>query len=219
MLSPRMDDLAYLDSIPQRLRECGLHVPGYICFETPIPGTPHFHRLAAEAAPAFMPNALLRDFNTYTLVVRPHKTAPEEFVAAYRKLLRTIYAPRNRLRKLWHDIPRLLRGGGHFAALLDIIDQYHEGYRPDAGRTYIAGTDRAPPEASAVPLTPADFDDAEHYRTIMEPWRVTDETGRVLPIWLNSRQVYAGERGAHTPIAMAAADTSAITIGEFTTAT
>jgi hypothetical protein len=53
----------------------------------------------------------------------------------------------------------------------------------------------------------------------MEPWRVTDETGRVLPIWLNSRQVYAGERGAHTPIAMAAADTSTITIGEFTTAT
>lgn len=196
MLSPLIDDLEYMKSVPRRLRECGLHVPSYICFETPIPGTPHFHRLASEPAPAFMPNALLRDFNTYTLVVRPRKATPEAFVDSYRQLLQTVYAPRNRMRKLWHDVPRLVRGGGHFAALLDAIDQYHEGYRPDAGRSYLAGSDREPPETSAVPLTAADFDDETHMRAVMEPWRVTDSEGRVLPMWLGAQKVYAaGTRG------------------------
>ena len=213
MLSPLIDDLDYLDSIPQRLHECGLHVPGYICFETPIPGTPHFHRLAAQVAPAFMPNALLRDFNTYTLVVRPLKTTPSAFVEAYRRLLRKIYAPRNRLYKLWHDVPRLLRGGGLFAALLDIVDQYHEGYRPDADRTYIAGSDREPPEASSVPLTAADFDDETHRRTIMDPWRVTDADGRVLPVWLHSQKLYAADLRASPATASTGADTSFPIVG------
>jgi radical SAM superfamily enzyme YgiQ (UPF0313 family) len=218
MLSPLIDDLEYLESIPQRLRECGLHVPGYICFETPIPGTPHFHRLAAEGAPAFMPNALLRDFNTYTLVVRPRETTPEEFVAAYRRILQTIYAPRNRLRKLWHDVPRLLRGGGLFAALLDIIDQYHEDYRPDAGRTYIAGSDREPPEANLVPLTATDFDSEAHRRAIMEPWRVTDADGRVLPLWLGSQKLYTAGACASPTVATTAADNSFTAAGESTAA-
>ena len=89
MLSPTMDDLAYIDSIPERLRDSGLHVPTYVCFETPFPGTPLFERLAARREPAFLPNALLRDFNGYTLVTRPRHTTPEEFgrIMALRALI------------------------------------------------------------------------------------------------------------------------------------
>ena len=47
MLSPLGDSLEYIESIPAQLRAVGLHVPTYICFETPFPGTPHFARLAA----------------------------------------------------------------------------------------------------------------------------------------------------------------------------
>ena len=65
MLSPVVDTWKYIRTIPACLKECGLHVPAYVCFESPIPGTPHFHRLAAEDS--FLPNALLRDFSGYTL--------------------------------------------------------------------------------------------------------------------------------------------------------
>src|SRR5690606_13307794 len=80
MLSPLEDDLAYLRAIPRLLDECGLVVPSYICFETPIPGTPHFGKIAAASAPALLPGALLRDFTTYTLVTRPRHASAEEFV-------------------------------------------------------------------------------------------------------------------------------------------
>jgi hypothetical protein len=33
----------------------------------------------------------------------------------------------------------------------------------------------------------------------MDPWRVSDADGRVLPMWLDSRKVYAGKRGALCP--------------------
>ncbi|NIV29483.1 MAG: hypothetical protein GWN58_08220, partial [Anaerolineae bacterium] len=64
--------------------EAGLHVPAYICFEGPIPGTPYFERLAAEPEPAFLPNAYLRDFSGYTLVVRPKREPVERFIEGYR---------------------------------------------------------------------------------------------------------------------------------------
>ena len=190
MLSPQIDDLGYLRSIPEKLRECGLYVPWYICFETPIPGTPHFQRLAQQSRPALMPNALLRDFNTYTLVVRPQKTSTEAFIGEYKRLIEIIYSRRNRAVKLIHDVPRLLRHGWFFTILIDLIDQYQEAYRPDHSRTYVAGTDREPPETHGIPLGPDDFDSETQREAVMEPWRVSDHEGRVLPFWLEAQKVY-----------------------------
>ena len=96
LLSPVMDDLDYIYSLPPRLKDCGLHMPAYICFESPIPGTPHFHRLAAEEKPALLPNALLRDFAGYTLVTKPKRESPEDFVAGYRWLMENVYTPQTR---------------------------------------------------------------------------------------------------------------------------
>jgi hypothetical protein len=49
------------------------------------------------------------------------------------------------------------------------------------GRTYLAGTDLAPPER--VPLTEADFVDEAQARGLLEPTAVTDGAGRLLPQW------------------------------------
>ena len=194
MLSPQMDDLAYLRSIPGRLRECGLYVPSYVCFETPIPGTPHFDRLASQPEPALLPNALLRDFNTYTLVVRPHKASVPDFVDAYKWIIDTVYSRRNRIAKLAHDLPGFLRRKWLTPALLDLVDQYQESGRSDPDRSYIAGTDREPPESLRVPLAPGDFESEAHWHAIMDPWRVSDAAGRVLPMWRESRKVYDARR-------------------------
>ena len=48
MVSPGTDDVAYIRRIAAYLRDCGMHLPTFICIETPIPGTPHFMRLASE---------------------------------------------------------------------------------------------------------------------------------------------------------------------------
>src|SRR5438045_7289196 len=100
MLNPITDDCNYMRSIPASLNECGLHMPSFICFESPIPGTPHFHRLAAEPPGALLPNALLRDFNGYTLVTRPKRESLETFIETYRWLMKTTYSVKTRLRKL-----------------------------------------------------------------------------------------------------------------------
>ena len=81
-------------------------------------------------------------------------------------------------------------------ALLDLVDQYQESYRSDPDRSYIAGSDREPPESHDVPLTAQDFDSEAHWHAVMDPWRVSDADGRVLPMWLDSRQVYAGKHRA-----------------------
>ena len=47
------------------------------------------------------------------------------------------------------------------------------------GRTYIAGTDVLPPES--VPLSTADFNSETQQLEVMEPWRVTNEEGALLP--------------------------------------
>jgi hypothetical protein len=162
MLSPQMDDLDYLRSIPGGCANAGLYVPSYVCFETPIPGTPHFQRLAAQPEPALLPNALLRDFNTYTLVVRPRKASVADFVDGYKWIIDTVYTRRNRIAKLGHDLPRLLRRNWLVPALLDLVDQYQESYRSDPNRSYIAGSDREPPESLDVPLASHDFDSEAH---------------------------------------------------------
>lgn len=194
MISPLADDLDYLASVPDHLEASGLHVPTFICFESPIPGTPHFRRLAARSEPALLPDALLRDFTGYTLTVRPARAGLAEFVAAYRDLLGQAYAPSRRLRKLADDLSYFLPRGAWFPALLDAIDTLAVDPVPDAARSLIAGSDSPPPET--VPLDERDFEsDAERAR-IVEPWRVTDEKGTVLPQWLTARAVFENGRRA-----------------------
>jgi radical SAM superfamily enzyme YgiQ (UPF0313 family) len=190
LLSPVTDTLEYIQSLPARLKECGLHMPAYICFESPIPGTPHFHRLASEEVAAFLPNALLRDFSGYTLVTRPKRETTERFVEGYRWLLEHVYTTRTKLARLAEYLPHYIAGGWWLTALLDMMNTIPTGDTPRPGRTFQAGTDAAPPEASSVPFTDEDFDSEEQRQAILAPWRVTDADGYVLPVWRQSDKVY-----------------------------
>ena len=209
MLSPTVDDCAYIDSVPERLRAAGLFVPEYVCFETPFPGTPHFARIARQDPPAMFPNVLLRDLTSYTLVVKPRHETPEAFVASYRRLVDTVYAPRTQLAKLAHDVPRLLKGGWVLPAVADVMNRFWVRQPNPAWRTYLPGRDPAPPER--VPLAESDFRSDEERAAVLDPWRVTDTHGRVLPVWLTGQSAFL-DKGHRTrpapsvaPVAMAAA--------------
>ena len=197
MVSPLHDRPEDIRDIPDNLIRCGLHVPTFVSFESPIPGTPHFHRLGRETRPpAFMPNVLLRDLAGYTLAVRPRKAPVDEFVAAYREVTREVFSAKRRLAKVVHDVPRFLAGGHWLPALVDTIDMatMQASAADFPGRTFIAGTDAPPPES--VPLTPADFTSQSQRDELLEPWRVTDDTGALLPQWRTSRLVYQPRHSA-----------------------
>jgi len=194
MVSPLTDTPEDIRAIPKNLTRSGLRVPTFLCFESPIPGTPHFNKLGRESnPPAFLPNVLLRDLAGYTLAVRPRKAAVEEFVAAYRETLGEVFSARRRLGKVLDDVPRFLMGGHWLPALVDVIDMVTmEGDGSAArDRTYVAGTDVPPPES--VPLTDADFDTEFDRTVLLEPSRVTDETGALLPQWRASRPVFQAD--------------------------
>jgi len=192
MISPLADGLDYLEAIPRHLDACGLRIPTFICFESPIPGTPHFRRLAARREPALLPNALLRDFTGYTLTVRPAHAPLAEFVGAYRSLLERVYAPSRRLAKLAGDLSYFLPRGFWLPALLDGIDTLAVDPVPERSRSLLAGSDTPPPER--VPLGEHDFVSQEEQARVMAPWRVTDGQGRVLPRWLSAQAVFERER-------------------------
>ena len=142
MINPITDTCDYLRSIPQSLTECGLHVPSFICFESPIPGTPHFHRLASEEEPALLPNALLRDFNGYTLVTRPKREPLDRLIETYKTLARDTFSLTSKLKKWADDVPRFAAGGYWSSALIDIVAQLRP-YRPQPDRRTISGTTRS----------------------------------------------------------------------------
>ena len=190
MLSPTMDSVDDIDRIPRHLRECGLHVPTYICFETPFPGTPYFKRLATADELVMLPNVLLRDLNGYTLTTRPRHATPEEFVAAYLRTHRAVYSIGTRLRKLADDLGRFLPAGFGVPALFDLFEMLVVERPRPADRTYIAGNEKAPPEAGAVPFSDDDFASETERAAILEPWPLTDALGRVLPHWLDGKPVY-----------------------------
>ena len=98
MLSPTMDTLEYIDRIPEFLDDCGLHVPTYICFETPFPGTPHFKRLADDAG---------ADPPAECAAPRSERLHPRHAAAA--RLARGVR------RRLPPDAPRRLLAGGEAA--------------------------------------------------------------------------------------------------------
>lgn len=197
MVSPLSDSPEDIRRIPENLTRCGLHVPTFVSFESPIPGTPHFHRLGRqEHPPAFVPNVLLRDLAGYTLAVRPRKCSADEFVAAYREVTREVFSARRRLAKIARDVPAFLARGHWLPALIDIGDMAMMQASAYAfpGRTYIAGTDVPPPES--VPLTSADFESEAQRRALLEPWPVTDEAGALLAQWRSSRVVFEPRRTA-----------------------
>ncbi|MFN0186408.1 MAG: B12-binding domain-containing radical SAM protein [Aquabacterium sp.] len=186
--SPLHDGVDDLAAMPQQLRDCGLHVPSFISFETPIPGTPFFDRMAAQAAPAFLPGAVLHDFSAYTLTLMPRKAALDDYVGAWFQAMREIYAPRNRLAKLADDLPRLLRRGSWTAAGVDLADMAVTKFDPAPGRTFIAGTDTPPPER--VPFEDRDFDNDAHRAALLQPTPVTDDAGHVLPHWVQHQKIF-----------------------------
>lgn len=202
LVSPRTDTPDDIRRIPDNLTRSGLHVPTFVAFESPIPGTPHFHRLGDEMAPpAFMPNVLLRDLAGYTLAVRPRKCPADEFVAAYREVTREVFSPRRRFAKIADDVPRLLAGGHWLPAAVDVLDMLtmQAGAAAGPDRTFIAGTDLAPPET--VPFVDADFDSEAQRAAILEPSRVTDDAGALLPRWRHSGVVFtSAASGAAAPL-------------------
>jgi hypothetical protein len=204
MLSPVTDDCGYMKRLPRLLADSGLHVPSYLCFEAPIPGTPHFHRLAAEPEPALLPDALLRDFNGHTLVTRPRRESLEDFIAGYRELADRVFSFRQRLGKLLDDAPRFLRSGSLFPLLADLAEYGTQSWDPHPRRTFVAGTDVPPPEALSVPLTEQDFASEEERDAVMGPWRVTGPDGAVLPQWRSSLRVFEA-KGRISEIARALA--------------
>jgi len=195
MVSPLFDSPEDIRRIPENLTRSGLGVPTFICFESPIPGTPHFHRLGRQShPPAFMPNVLLRDLAGYTLAVRPRKSTVDEFVAAYREVTREVFSARRRLAKIAREVPAFLARGHWLPALIDIGEMaaMQASTWDFPGRTYIAGTDAPPPES--VPLCRADFESEAQRRELLEPWRVTDEDGALLPQWRSQRVVYESRK-------------------------
>jgi radical SAM superfamily enzyme YgiQ (UPF0313 family) len=190
MLNPMIDDCDYMRSVPAHLEESGLRVPSFICFECPIPGTPHFHRVASEESQGFLPNALLRDFTGYTLVTRPRRATLEDFVDSYKRLVEVTYSDRARYRKLADGILEFFANGFPMSVLVELVSHLSSKWEHHPARTFVAGTDVAPPEASSVPLVDDDFDSEQQRREILEPWRVTDSRGCLLPQWAQSTKVY-----------------------------
>ena len=190
MISPITDDCSYVESLPRRLHESGLHVPGFICFESPFPGTPFFHRLAAEDPPALLPDALLRDFSGYTMVVRSKREDLGRLLASYREVLDEVYSWSSRWGKWLRDAARFTRHGFWLPALVDAVHMASLAHRPNPERTYLAGTDAPPPETFSVPFDDDDFASDEERSLILDPMPVTDGDGRVLPAWLESQKVF-----------------------------
>jgi hypothetical protein len=190
LISPVTDDLDYIYSLPNRLKEVSLHMPGFICFESPIPGTPHFHRLASQEEPAFLPGALLRDFAGYTLVTKPRRTSAEKLIEAFKWLVANAYTTKAKLSRFADYLPRYAKGGWWFTAGMEMVNLTRAGDTILPNRTLMAGTDLAPPESSNVPFTDDDFESEEERLAILEPWRVTDDQGCVLPLWRGATKLY-----------------------------
>lgn len=195
LVNPLVDDRESMRAIPGQIRDCGLDLPAFISFEAPIPGTPHFHRLARSEG-ALLPNAYLRDFTGYTLVTRPRRETVETFIEAYLELLTTAYSPTNRLRMAAHNLPRLFRRRSW--AMMAGVAGYAMGstWNPSPERTFVAGTDLEPPELRRIPLSASDFRSVAEQRAVFEPYVVTDRHGEVLPQWLRSRRVFGANATA-----------------------
>ena len=188
MLSPLHHSLEYIETIPQHLVDCGLIMPTYISFETPFPGTPHFYDILHGDGAKLLPNALLQDFNGYTLVTEPRHASVTEFVDAYTRLHRSVYSFRRACRKILHDVPPLVRRGFIFSPLASLYESLFDLPPLTADRTFVTGSEKPYPESQQVPLCDADFDSESQRAAVMEPWRVSDSHGTILPMWIAAHQ-------------------------------
>src|SRR3954447_10523267 len=84
------------------------------------------------------------------------------------------------MRKLAHDLPRLVRGRP-VSMVLDTYEALFDWQSLIADRSYIAGSEPAYPES--VPLSEDDFDSEAQRVRIENPWRITDEAGKMLQMW------------------------------------
>jgi hypothetical protein len=160
-------------------------MPTFISFETPFPGTPLFQAIVRGEGPRMLPDVLLQDCNAYTLVTQPAHATPRQLIDAYRTLHREVFSLRRAFRKLASDVPAFLRRGFAWPALIDAGEVLFDRQPLCDDRTYIGGTDKPYPER--VPLSDADFTSEVERRSIMEPWRITDAGGKVLPRWAADR--------------------------------
>ncbi len=80
-----------------------------------------------------------------------------------------------------HDLPSFVKRRAWTSALLDVGDMLTAGLPRAPGRTWLAGTDLAPPEQ--VPLTDAHIASEAEAAAMLRPTAVPDEHGRLLPQW------------------------------------
>ena len=189
MLSPANDTREYLESIPRQLVECGLTIPTYIAFETPFPGTPLFDDVVRNKGPKLLPNALLQDFNGYTLVTEPRHMSVTDFIAAYKRLHREVFCFSRACLKAARDISALLPSGSIFASLAAVYESFFDWQPLPAHRAFITGEEEPYPESDSVPFTTSDFDSESHRAHVMQPWRLSDERGEILPMWKREETV------------------------------
>ena len=123
-------------------------------------------------------------------MTRPKRESVDDFVRGYTWLNKTVYSRRRRATALLADMPSFVARGYLSTALCEAFDICRRGWRQRPDRTFVAGTDTVPPEATGVPLTDADFNSAEERSAVMNPWKVTDGDGRVLPQWLHPVKMF-----------------------------
>jgi hypothetical protein len=193
MISPSVDDIEYMQQLPGVLAESGLCIPEFLSFEAPFPGTPKFERLSRQDSPAFLPNTFMYDYDGNTLVTVPKYHDPEEYVAAYRHLRRTLPNIGNVLLKLRSQVPPLVKSRAWWTigAVLYCLGRISLNWTDHPGRTYIGGADIVPPEVISVPFTADDFDSDFERDDILIPWKITDDQGHVLDKWLHHQQLYS----------------------------
>jgi hypothetical protein len=193
MISPSVDDIDYMQQLPRVLAESGLCIPEFLSFEVPFPGTPKFERLSRQQGPTFLPNTFMYDYDANTLVTVPKYHNPQDYVAAYRQLRRTLPSVGNVILKLRSQMPPLVMSHAWLAigAVLYEIGRLNWNWKDHPERTYIGGTDIVPPEVISVPFAADDFESEFERDNILTPWKITDDQGHVLDKWLHHHQPYS----------------------------
>jgi hypothetical protein len=126
-------------------------------------------------------------------VTEPRHASVTEFVDAYRRLHRRVYSFGRACRKILHDVPPLARRGFVFSPLASLYESLFDLPPLTADRTFVTGSEKPYPESQQVPLCDADFDSESQRAAVMDPWRVSDRNGTILPMWIGAHQASPAE--------------------------
>jgi radical SAM superfamily enzyme YgiQ (UPF0313 family) len=171
MVNPMADEIKDILRIPAEILASGLIQPAFISFATPLPGTRFFNDAASKMA--FLPNVLLEDLNGYSLVIQPKEETVKEYATAYRKIARDVYSLKRTIRKATSDFRKLYQGGARDISVLQVFrNPMRNNFDPSGN--YIPGQKRV----IGYPIPSDNFPLEEE-----APLRITDENGKVLPIW------------------------------------